>query len=657
MGRIDLVAAVESAMRFQAAQDRQAQGTSAEVEADMLNKRREFLLPSDRVFFESLIDGSDILPIRYLEIGQRAARAVGRLEIPVAGQGTGFATGFLVAPYLLLTNQHVLRTPDWAAAATFTLDAADDVTGMPLPPRVFRLIPGELFVADEALDFAITTVSATATDGTPLLDYGYLRLFEQTGKIVRDEYATIVQHPNGRQKHVAARNNKVTVYPYDDQMAAAGTPANNFLYYETDTLRGSSGSPVFNDQWFVVALHRRGVPAVTQQDGQWVVLRQDNSPATRQDDDASLRYVSNEGTRISQILARLRELANTKDGMYAADAARALAIIGGAAGDVSEGPLATPVAIPTVLRPATVGRSVVARPGSAHLGAPVIRRSGWTANRPALGVEIARRALDLFPNDLGYDPDFLHGVTIPMPSPKPVLRKALAPRVDAPTEYLLPFRHFTTAMHAKRRVPIFAAVNIDGKGRSRSSLPQRPSWSLDPRIAEEHQPDDSIFSQMLQRGHQAAREYVVFGTPQERRQADLHSFTLTNVCPQIAAFNGTREWYTVEREVVGAAKDEHTRLSEFVGPILAADDPTYDSLRSPNSDAVMGTRIKIPQRFWKIIFWVEDGTLQHRAFILDQRDELEAAGPLELDIETPSGVEESTVEEIGDLTDLVFEGF
>jgi endonuclease G len=90
---------------------------------------------------------------------------------------------------------------------------------------------------------------------------------------------------------------------------------------------------------------------------------------------------------------------------------------------------------------------------------------------------------------------------------------------------------------------------------------------------------------------------------------------------------------------------------------MAADDPTYDSLRSPNSDAVIGTRIKIPLRFWKIIFWVEEGTLQHRAFILDQRDELEAAGPLELDIETPSGVEESTVEEIGVLTDLVFEGF
>ena len=28
-------------------------------------------------------------------------------------------------------------------------------------------------------------------------------------------------------------------------------------------LERSSGAPVFNDQWYVVALHRRGVPATT----------------------------------------------------------------------------------------------------------------------------------------------------------------------------------------------------------------------------------------------------------------------------------------------------------------------------------------------------------------------------------------------------------
>lgn len=116
-----------------------------------------------------------------------------------------------------------------------------------------------LFLSDQQLDFAFSAVSIRAVDGTPLSRYGDLRLFGASGKIVRSEYATIIQHPNGRQKHIASRNNRITVYPYDDDLADKDKAANFFLYYSTDTLRGSSGSPVFSDQWNVVALQRRGV--------------------------------------------------------------------------------------------------------------------------------------------------------------------------------------------------------------------------------------------------------------------------------------------------------------------------------------------------------------------------------------------------------------
>jgi endonuclease G len=212
-------------------------------------------------------------------------------------------------------------------------------------------------------------------------------------------------------------------------------------------------------------------------------------------------------------------------------------------------------------------------------------------------------------------------------------------------------------MHARRRLPVFAAVNISAEGKPKT-LGQRPPWSYDPRIAEEHQPDDSLFSSLVQRGHMAARDYVVWGRDaDERHEADIHSFTLTNVCPQIRSFNGQVEWYKVEREVAGAARAEKTRLTEFVGPILRADDPPYDDLRSDRSNAARGTGIRVPLQFWKIVAWVEDGKLKHKAFILDQSDEVEEAGPLELDIETPEGVKDSSVEEISKITDLEFAGF
>ena len=57
----------------------------------------------------------------------------------------------------------------------------------------------------------------------------------------------IVQHPAGEVKQIAIRRN--------DFVGPLEGDANRFTYL-TDTLPGSSGSPVFNDEWEVVGLHR-----------------------------------------------------------------------------------------------------------------------------------------------------------------------------------------------------------------------------------------------------------------------------------------------------------------------------------------------------------------------------------------------------------------
>ncbi len=59
----------------------------------------------------------------------------------------------------------------------------------------------------------------------------------------------IIQHPDGGPKMLALRNNLVTKSTKSD------------VCYLTDTKLGSSGSPVFNDQWTMVALHRGSVVA------------------------------------------------------------------------------------------------------------------------------------------------------------------------------------------------------------------------------------------------------------------------------------------------------------------------------------------------------------------------------------------------------------
>lgn len=638
MGRIDIIDGLRAAERFRRAKSRQdaLRDTSGQSDAIMLDRRRTFMLASQRTFFESIIDGSDLLPIRYLEMGRLASRAVGRIHVPPTdGRGMGFATGFLVAPGLLMTNHHVLPSEAAASAATVTMDADDGIDGLPMTPRVFRLDPSRGYVADPNLDFAIVGVAARSTDDTPLAPFGYLRLQAMTGKIVRDEYATIIQHPNGRQKHIAARNNKVHVYVYDDDLTAEERAANAYLYYSTDTLRGSSGAPVFSDQWYVVALHRRGVPKTRRVGGADRIVRINGKLAADDDPDEVIAFEANEGVRISRILERLGDLATNGPASTRGTARRIHDSITAAAGAIEDGPFSLPA------RPYTTIPSMA-------------------GDRTPSGLEVVRRRRSSFPEELGYDPDFLHGITLPLPRPQEELRLELAMRTDDPEKFWLPFRHFSSMVHARRRMAAMVAVNISMADKPPGGMPSRPSWSYDPRIAEEHQPDDTIFSDEVQRGHLAAREYVYWGADEaEIKEADVHSFTLTNAVPQIDKFNGSNgEWFQLERLVVETSRVEGLRLTEFTGPIFRADDPEFDALRSEGNNAEFGTLIRVPVRFWKVIWWVEDGALKHRAFILDQRDELNAAaedgGGLEMDFVTPRGVRKTTLRRIEQLTGLVF---
>jgi endonuclease G len=79
----------------------------------------------------------------------------------------------------------------------------------------------------------------------------------------------------------------------------------NYLHYRTDTSPGSSGSPVFNDQWEIVALHHSGVP---KKDAQGRILARDGRVYTPGMGENQIDWIANEGVRISQILGHLQGL-------------------------------------------------------------------------------------------------------------------------------------------------------------------------------------------------------------------------------------------------------------------------------------------------------------------------------------------------------------
>ncbi|POR51939.1 phospholipase D-like domain-containing protein [Bosea psychrotolerans] len=251
-------------------------------------------LPVDRRA-ERVLGTSDLLEVVFLEAALAVARTVARIRVNgTTGSLLGYGTGFLVSPRLLLTNWHVLKTETVAAIATAEFGYETRLgDGAARDGSIFRLRPDQFFLSQQDLDFALVAVEQTGTAGQSLDAYGFNKLVDDdVDLIVKGQFANIIQHPSGQPKQLAFRQNEVLEKPA------------NFLHYRTDTAPGSSGAPVFNDQWQVVALHRAGVWA-TNAAGQ--ILAVDNTVWRESIGEDRIKWLSNEGVRIPALLARWRE--------------------------------------------------------------------------------------------------------------------------------------------------------------------------------------------------------------------------------------------------------------------------------------------------------------------------------------------------------------
>ncbi len=214
-------------------------------------KRRDF-----ESQLEKISEEIDFLPVAFLTDGAMRSRAVCRMVVPsILGRSLG--TGFLITPNLIMTNNHVVSSLEEAREATAEFQFESD-----LSPIVVALRPDRFFMTHVELDFTIV-----ACDGRGISDITPIPLLRNPALVTRHEQVNIIQHPRGRKKEVALHNNKVT------------RVMDKVIRYSTDTEPGSSGSPVFNNNWDLVALHHAGF----------------NENGT----------VSNEGIRISTIIDRI----------------------------------------------------------------------------------------------------------------------------------------------------------------------------------------------------------------------------------------------------------------------------------------------------------------------------------------------------------------
>ena len=180
---------------------------------------------------------STLLDIAYLETGLLRARSVARVVLPDGATGTGF----LLDNNILITNNHVIDSKEIAAKSKVQFNYQRNADGLALKMKEYELDPATAWATEpkEKDDWTAIKVKGDAN-----AEWGALQL--KTNTVTKNSRVNIIQHPNGLHKQIAIHHNFVR---YVDD---------NVIQYLTDTLPGSSGSPVFNDAWELIALHHSG---------------------------------------------------------------------------------------------------------------------------------------------------------------------------------------------------------------------------------------------------------------------------------------------------------------------------------------------------------------------------------------------------------------
>ena len=218
-------------------------------------------------------------------------------------------TGFLVGGTHLLTNHHVIPDKKVAEQCVAQFNYVEDSQGYTENSIDYEFEPEILFVCEPNLDYTLIQLKAGMFTRQAGYSFDWLQLIEDEEIIIpklsddekKELYLRqgissenflgdevfIIQHPKGRQKKIDQNENRVL----------ENGLYTNFLRYQSDSDYGSSGSPVFNTKWELVALHHAVITKASNSES-------DSKPYEQK---SSVNVIANQGVRICRIVEDLKK--------------------------------------------------------------------------------------------------------------------------------------------------------------------------------------------------------------------------------------------------------------------------------------------------------------------------------------------------------------
>ncbi|OLP15450.1 hypothetical protein BST81_26320 [Leptolyngbya sp. 'hensonii'] len=199
--------------------------------------------PTEKLDLQGLLRPKPQLwDVAFLSRGVDQAASVCRIDME--GHGA-IGTGFLISQDLILTNHHVWEDATRLGAISqlsLSFGCMTSKAGRETIGQTFNLAEQQpiRFSPTHKFDYALFRVESRILETKSVRPVNYIQQPPGQGSSIH-----VLQHPDGEAMKIVFGTNGITGVYADEGL----------IQYISQTSTGSSGSPCFNDDWHLVALH------------------------------------------------------------------------------------------------------------------------------------------------------------------------------------------------------------------------------------------------------------------------------------------------------------------------------------------------------------------------------------------------------------------